>query len=271
MSGVAPASHAQPGSSEAAELWHRLLRPDVELSPAFLNELNARMRAERLTFGERIHCPFLRPFFLTAEDELRVRVVAEAIAALGERVVKQSLADPRLLAQSALSSEEERLARINPRYGTSSTASRLDAFLHHPCAFAIGQREIEGRVPLAFVIFPAELHACAAVLVIGFQHEILAAAAHVFQQAKRFFIARGFRVGQQPRPRNMAANQLALGIAEERGVLLVGKHREERFLVRDFARKRIGHANRPGTISVHQGLALGAARNDVVYQNAPIH
>ncbi len=130
MSGSAPASHSQTGSSEAAaELWHRLLRPDVELSPAFLNELNARMRAERLTFGERIHCPFLRPFFLTAEDEQRVRVVAEAIAALGERVVKQSLADPRLLAQSALSPEEERLARINPRYGTSSTASRLDAFL----------------------------------------------------------------------------------------------------------------------------------------------
>ena len=130
MSGSAPASHSQTGSSEAAaELWHRLLRPDVELSPAFLNELNARMRAERLTFGERIHCPFLRPFFLTAEDEQRVRVVAETIAALGERVVKQSLADPRLLAQSALSPEEERLARINPRYGTSSTASRLDAFL----------------------------------------------------------------------------------------------------------------------------------------------
>ena len=87
------------------------------------------MRAERLTFGERIHCPFLRPFFLTAEDEQRVRAVAESIAALGERVVKQSLADPRLLAQSALSPEEERLARINPRYATSSTASRLDAFL----------------------------------------------------------------------------------------------------------------------------------------------
>jgi uncharacterized circularly permuted ATP-grasp superfamily protein len=130
MSGSAPASHAQPSAAESpAEVWHRLLRPDVELAPAFLNELNARMRAERLTFGERIHCPFLRPFFLSVEDEQRVRTVAEAIAALGERVVKQSLADPRLLAQSALSPEEERLARINPRYATSSTASRLDAFL----------------------------------------------------------------------------------------------------------------------------------------------
>ena len=130
MSGSAPVSDSQSGAAASpAEAWHRLLRPDIELAPAFLTELNARMRAERLTFGERIHCPFLRPFFLTADDEQRVRTVAEAIAALGERVVKQSLADPRLLAQSALSPEEERLARIHPRYGTSSTASRLDAFL----------------------------------------------------------------------------------------------------------------------------------------------
>ncbi len=129
MSGSAPASQTPQSQSTPAEVWHKLLRPDVELAPAFSDELNARMRAERLTFGDRIHCPFLRPFFLTAEDEKRVRVVAEAIAALGERVVRESLANPRLLAQAALSPEEERLARINPGYTTSSTASRLDAFL----------------------------------------------------------------------------------------------------------------------------------------------
>jgi uncharacterized circularly permuted ATP-grasp superfamily protein len=130
MTGSAPASQTpQTQPPSPADVWHSLLRPDVELAPSFYNELNTHMRAERLVFGDRIHCPFLRPFFLTAEDEQRVRAVAETIAALGERVVKQSLADPRLLAQSALSPEEERLARINPRYATSSTASRLDAFL----------------------------------------------------------------------------------------------------------------------------------------------
>lgn len=122
---------AQPAREPAspAEAWHGLLRPDVELSPAFLADLNARMRAERLTFGDRIHCPFLRPFFLTTQDEQRVREVAETIAKLGERVVKQALADPGLLGQVALSAEEERLARIAPGYPTSSTSSRLDAFL----------------------------------------------------------------------------------------------------------------------------------------------
>ncbi|HSY58953.1 MAG TPA: circularly permuted type 2 ATP-grasp protein [Terriglobales bacterium] len=118
-----------PQEPAPAKVWHALLRPDIELSPAFLGELNARMRAEKLKFGDRVHCPFLRPFFLTSKDDSRVREVAEAIAALGERVVRQSLADPALLAQAALSPDEERLARISPGYNTSSTASRLDAFL----------------------------------------------------------------------------------------------------------------------------------------------
>ena len=72
---------------------------------------------------------FCAHFFLLLKTSSASAPLPKTIAALGERVVKQSLADPHLLAQSALSPEEERLARINPRYGTSSTASRLDAFL----------------------------------------------------------------------------------------------------------------------------------------------
>ena len=108
-----------PQEPPAAQAWHALLRPDVELSFEFCAELNARMRAEKLKFGDRVHCPFLRPFFLTPEDDRRVRAVTEAIAAIGERVVKQSLADPALLAQAALTPDEERLARISPGYGRS--------------------------------------------------------------------------------------------------------------------------------------------------------
>jgi uncharacterized circularly permuted ATP-grasp superfamily protein len=126
---VSRSARASHTPESPLNVWHALLRPDVELAPPFWDELNARMRAEKLTFGDRVHCPFLRPFFLTAKDEQRVREVAELIAGLGERVVKQALADPALLAQVALTPDEERLVRISPRYGTSSTASRLDAFL----------------------------------------------------------------------------------------------------------------------------------------------
>lgn len=146
MTSSPQAFRAQPSP---AEVWHSLLRPDVELTPAFCAELNARMRAERLTFGNRVHCPFLRPFFLSTQDEQRVREVAEAIARLGERVVKQALADPQLLAQVALNPEEESLARINPRYPTSSTASRLDAFLL-PDSLQFAEYNAESPAGLAY-------------------------------------------------------------------------------------------------------------------------
>ena len=87
------------------------------------------MRKAKLTFGDRVHCPFLRPFFLSPEDEARVRTVAETIAELGERVISAALNDKHLFAQLHLREEEERLARIPTGYGPASTASRLDAFL----------------------------------------------------------------------------------------------------------------------------------------------
>ena len=97
--------------------------------PALPDDLFKRMRGAKLTFGNRVHCPFLRPFFLSPEDEERVRTVAETIADLGERITSTALEDKNLFAQFHLREEEERLARIPTGYGRASTASRLDAFL----------------------------------------------------------------------------------------------------------------------------------------------
>jgi hypothetical protein len=124
MGGGTRSSAATP-----AEVWTSLLRPDVELQPAFCADLAAKMRARKLTFGDRIHSPFLRPFFLDERDETRVRMVSETLAALGERIVRAALDSKELLAQLGLRPGEERLARIDPGYATASTASRLDAFL----------------------------------------------------------------------------------------------------------------------------------------------
>ena len=51
--------------------------------------LSAQMRERRLRFGDRVICPFLRPFFLDAADEARVRGVAEMLWTLGERVARR--------------------------------------------------------------------------------------------------------------------------------------------------------------------------------------
>ena len=113
----------------AIDTWHSLLRPNVELSRAYTEEFAASMRARKLTFGDRVHCPFLRPFFLSEVDESRMRVAAETIAALGERVIVAALESPALFNQLGLTEAEVQLVRLDPGYERASTASRLDAFL----------------------------------------------------------------------------------------------------------------------------------------------
>src|SRR5260370_2307107 len=112
-----------------AEEWHAILKATLLRVPALPEDLFKRMRRARLTFGDRVHCPFLRPFFLSPEDEERVRTVAETIADLGERITTTALDDKNLFAQLHLREEEERLARIPTGYGRASTASRLGACL----------------------------------------------------------------------------------------------------------------------------------------------
>ena len=109
--------------------WLDLLRPDQELAPEYCARLAGAMRERKLTFGDRVHCSVLRPFFLSAADESRIRLASETIAAIGERVVEAAMADRRLIAALGVTEAEERLVRIEPGYATASTASRLDAFL----------------------------------------------------------------------------------------------------------------------------------------------
>ena len=114
---------------DAIGAWDALLRPDVELSRRYCEEFAASMRARKLTFGDRVHCPFLRPFFLSEADESRMRAAAETIAALGERVTTAALESRSVFDQLGLTEAETRLVRIDPGYACASTASRLDAFL----------------------------------------------------------------------------------------------------------------------------------------------
>jgi hypothetical protein len=109
--------------------WHALLRPDEELTPKFTAAFAASMRAKKLTFGQRVHCPFLRPFFLTAADEARIRAAAETIAVLGERVTRAAFENDDIYHQLGMTEPEDALVDIDPGYPTASTTSRLDAFL----------------------------------------------------------------------------------------------------------------------------------------------
>jgi uncharacterized circularly permuted ATP-grasp superfamily protein len=111
----------------AAE-WNALLNKD-DLSPAACMRFAGSLREKKLTFGDRLHCPFLRPFLLTDRDERRIRAAAETIASAGERVAEAAMTSPGLLNELGMTEPEIRLATIDPGYATASTASRLDAFL----------------------------------------------------------------------------------------------------------------------------------------------
>jgi len=123
-------THAAAASNpNPVEYWDKLLRPLVKKSTSLAEKFLEDVRAAKLTFGGRVHCPFLRPVFLSPEDEQRLRTVAEAIVVIAERITRQALEDTSLFQQFHLRPEEERLVRLNPGAGPASTASRLDAFL----------------------------------------------------------------------------------------------------------------------------------------------
>ena len=107
--------------------WHTLVKeqPDAKLCTG----LATRMRDRHLTFGGRLLCPFLRPFFLDPGDEGRIKRAAETLWRLGERLAEAAAADERLMVDLGLSDAERALARIDPRYTVASTAARADAFL----------------------------------------------------------------------------------------------------------------------------------------------
>jgi uncharacterized circularly permuted ATP-grasp superfamily protein len=107
--------------------WHALVRANGD--GGLCGSLASRMRERHLTFGGRLLCPFLRPFFLDPRDETRVTQAAETLWRLGERLAKIADADASLLDYLGLNGEEIRLAQIDPGYDVASTAARADAFL----------------------------------------------------------------------------------------------------------------------------------------------
>jgi hypothetical protein len=107
--------------------WEGLLH--TENAGELCLRLADRMRARRLHFGGRLLCQVLRPFFLDGADEGRVRVAAETLWVLAERIARAGCEDRALLAELGLDDAEIRLAAIDPGYATTSTTARADAFV----------------------------------------------------------------------------------------------------------------------------------------------
>ena len=141
----------------AIDTWHGLLRPDVELGEAHWLALAARMREAKLTFGDRLNCPFLRRFFLSEEDAARIAHASETIAGVGETVVAAAVSSmPDLLDAVGLNEAERRLVAIDPGYPRASTSSRVDAVLL-PETLAFAEYNAEAPAGLGYTENLAEI------------------------------------------------------------------------------------------------------------------
>jgi hypothetical protein len=87
------------------------------------------MRERGLTFGGRLLCPSLRPFFLTKADDQRVTAAVKRLYHLGEKLARSVGRDRARLEALGLTDAEIALVSINPGPGPASTAARADAFL----------------------------------------------------------------------------------------------------------------------------------------------
>jgi uncharacterized circularly permuted ATP-grasp superfamily protein len=112
---------------DAIQHWSALVHGSIDRT--LCASLADRMRGARLTFGGRLLCPFLRPFFLTLAEEARIAHAAETLWRLGERVARVAFERPELLDDLGLNDAERRLASIDPGYPTASTAARADSFI----------------------------------------------------------------------------------------------------------------------------------------------
>src|SRR5229473_7048824 len=114
---------------EAIARYHKILESNSNRSLSWVAELQARMEEEKLSFGGRLICPFLRPHFITRRQYDSLVKTGETLIAAVDRMQQMVLQNPALLAQLELLPAEKMLAAIDPGYKNLEVACRLDSHL----------------------------------------------------------------------------------------------------------------------------------------------
>jgi uncharacterized circularly permuted ATP-grasp superfamily protein len=87
------------------------------------------MEAEKLSFGGRLICPFLRPHFITRRQYDTLVKAGEVLISAVDRMQQIVLQNPPLLSQLELLPAEKMLAAIDPGYKSLEVTCRLDSHL----------------------------------------------------------------------------------------------------------------------------------------------
>src|SRR5260221_13035058 len=99
-------------SADPIEAWHALVRQGTDAN--LCAGLAARMRERHLTFGGRLVCPFLRPFFFEPADAGRIKGAAETLWRLGERLARAGSPPPPPIADTRRAVARMRLGPVQP-------------------------------------------------------------------------------------------------------------------------------------------------------------
>ena len=79
---------------DAIVRYNKLLESGPFRDPAWMEALQKRMEAERLSSGGRLICPFLRPIFITRRQYESIVKTGEALISAIERMQSMVLANP---------------------------------------------------------------------------------------------------------------------------------------------------------------------------------
>lgn len=112
----------------AVALYHDLLldRGDAaELAATFFDTVRAR----HLTFGDRLVCSVLRPYFISAADYRLVQRASARVMGAIARLDQALAVDARLRASVGLTADEEAIVGLPVGYRGPDVSARLDSFL----------------------------------------------------------------------------------------------------------------------------------------------
>lgn len=114
--------------NEAVSYYHSLLEDDG-LAAETYEILHDGLRRNRLIFGGRPLCPYLRPHFVTVADWARIKVICETVWSALQKVKDAAVRDDALLDELGVTAIERELVKIDPGYRQVSPTARLDSFL----------------------------------------------------------------------------------------------------------------------------------------------
>ena len=112
---------------DAIARYNKLLETGPFRDLSWIESLQQRMEAERLSVSGKLVCPFLRPSFITRRQYESIVKTGELLISAIERMEAMVLPNPALLARMELLPAEKMLASIDPGYAVPEVASRLDS------------------------------------------------------------------------------------------------------------------------------------------------